>query len=404
MKNPFTIYKGLPKNLYVLFAANVINKMGSFVLPLITLILTNKIGFSKTEAGILTTIAILSQAPFMILGGRLVDKFGSRKVIVMFSSAGAFFYLLCGFFRPGIGLALMIVTASDLYSVSYPAFSSIVIEIASPEQLKSSLSLIYLGNNLGLAIGPVLGGFLFQKNLHLLFVIDAVTTFIAVALLLFFIKETGKRQKRAKTARHKEYDTSIFTFLRKKPVLIIFSAVMLVYNFCYIQWSFLLPLQTAELFPTNGVRFYSLLVSLNAIVVICVTPFMTALTHRLESLRATALGGLFYFFSFALFAVNRDTVYFVAAIVVMTLGEVLVSINSNSFVAEHTPESHIGRVNSLLSVVNGAGFALGPIAMGYLLLGVNFPAAWLFTSALMIVAVLTMYLLGRKFKKHDIEL
>ena len=42
--NVLSTYKGLPKEFYVLFIGRIINCIGSFVHPLMSLILTEKIG------------------------------------------------------------------------------------------------------------------------------------------------------------------------------------------------------------------------------------------------------------------------------------------------------------------------------------------------------------------------
>ena len=44
--NQIKRYRGLPKEIYVLFAARIVNSLGAFVFPLLTLILTEKLGRS----------------------------------------------------------------------------------------------------------------------------------------------------------------------------------------------------------------------------------------------------------------------------------------------------------------------------------------------------------------------
>ncbi|WP_242960871.1 hypothetical protein [Clostridium peptidivorans] len=40
-------YVGLPKEIYVIFVARIINAFGCFVMPLLTIILKDKIGLSE---------------------------------------------------------------------------------------------------------------------------------------------------------------------------------------------------------------------------------------------------------------------------------------------------------------------------------------------------------------------
>ena len=395
IKKHFLVYKGLPKDIYFLFFSCVINRMGSFIMPLMTLILTVKIGFSKPEAGLFSTIAMLSQAPFLLLGGKLIDKLGSKKVIVIFDFLGAFVYLFCGFLKPSITVAILIIIASNLYAIASPAFNSIVAEVTPSSLLKNAYSLLYLGFNLGLTIGPALGGILFNSHLSLLFILDALTTIISTALIFFYVKDKEKTDESFVQVEGRQAEvsntTSIFSFLRRNPVLVIFSIIMLVYNFCYIQWTFMLPLQTVSIFKESGVGLFSLLVSINAIVVILLTPFLTSFTQKTSTLKAIFIGGFFYFISFALFSINRFVLTFFIAIIVMTIGEILISINTNNYIAQRTPKEYMGRTTSMLFLVNGIGYAIGPVVMGNLLALISFQNAWLIVAAIMLCGALSMY-------------
>lgn len=50
-KTFFAEYRGLPREIYVLFIAHIITNIGSFVQPLLALILTQKIGLGSSSAG-----------------------------------------------------------------------------------------------------------------------------------------------------------------------------------------------------------------------------------------------------------------------------------------------------------------------------------------------------------------
>jgi MFS family permease len=46
------------------------------------------------------------------------------------------------------------------------------------------------------------------------------------------------------------------------------------------------------------------------------------------------------------------------------MGEILQATNTNVYIASHTPISHRGRFNSILPIIIGTGFAIGPPVMG----------------------------------------
>lgn len=392
-KNVFSIYRGLPKSVYLLFISRTVDSLGSFILPLIALILTQKIGFSKAEAGLLSTAFMLAAAPFLLLGGRLIDRFGSRRIIICFTAAGALLYLPCAFIRPGIPMALLIAGASAFFMVLSPAYNSLVSDIVPETDIKRSYSLLYLGYNLGFAVGPAVGGVLFNRHLNLLFLIDSVTALLAAAIILFWVK-AGKTHHH--TATGAKVPSSAVDYLKKTPVLLWLSLIMLIFNFAYSQWGFLLPLQSAGVFGQDGARLYSLLVSVNAAAVIVLTPGLTSFTHRFSSLNVITVGSLFYLAAFIAFGFAKSMAVFIPAAILLTVGEILITVNMNTFVAENTPNRFLGRANSILNIVNGAGIAIGPVIMGHALLLFSFGQCWFTVAALTVLGTLFMFYLKRR--------
>lgn len=398
-------YAGLPTEVYAICLSRVINCMGSFVMPLLTLILTQKIGFTKVQAGLFTSLLITTQAPFLLLGGSICDRIGGKRAIVIFETFGAFGYLACAFMKPSFAMAVMIAVAADLYTIAGPAFGKIIAGATPPEDMQQAYSLQYLGMNVGLAIGPMVGGLLFNGQLGLLFGLDALTTLAATALLFIAVKERkpgSKQTELNETGKPRPtVPASTWAVFKKYPVLPIFSLIMMIYCFCYSQWTFILPLQSAELFHGVGAQFFSALMSLNAVEVILITPLLASVMKKHGVLSEIALGGLLYAAAFGLFAFHlKAMALYAAGVAVMTAGEVFVSINMNTFIVERTPEAYLGRVNSVLSVLSGTGNAIGPMIMGGVLTGVGYHFSWAIIALLMFLGAVSILLL-RRFPQND---
>ena len=75
MKNIITQYAGLRREVYVLFVGRIVTAMGSFVWPMLTFLLTTKLGFSDGVATLFIATAGLISLPMALLGGRLADRF-----------------------------------------------------------------------------------------------------------------------------------------------------------------------------------------------------------------------------------------------------------------------------------------------------------------------------------------
>ncbi len=404
--NYFKVYGGLPKQIYVFFIAKVITCMGAFILPLWTLILTQKIGLSIPQAGLMSTIYVLTQAPCLLIGGKLIDTIGRKKVIFFCHTMGSLFYLACALLPMSMLTAILIMIASDFYTVTSPAIDALMADVTKPENRKSAFSLIYFGINLGYTFSPLLGGLLFERHLPVLFVLDAVTTMIASSLIMLKVKEPHGRKNEALSlaSRENAEGTPVLKVLWKVRILLYFLLVMAIYEFCYTQWSFMLPLQMADLYLGNGARYFSYLVALNSLTVIVFTPLVTALSHKYRSLTITATGGLFYFAAFFTFGLVTNLPLFLAAATVLTVGEILITVNINAFIADQTPPTHRGRINSISSLTQGSCRALSPLIMGNVVVLTGYFTAWWIVAALMIMGALCMFALDKKHRQNAAQI
>lgn len=392
-KHYFGAYAGLPREVYFLFAARLVNSMGYFVSPLLTLILTQKIGMSKAEAGTTVALLILTQAPCVLLGGKLADVIGRKKTLLLGSLAGAAFYLLCGLGLTGRTLIGGIILAADCTAVSIPASEALLADLTKPEERQSAYSLLYLGVNVGMAASPLIGGLLFNSHLSLLFVLDAVTTFAAVSIVAVNVPETFSDRKKTETeAPH----ISLYTALRRAPVIVGFVFLLFLYDFSYSQVNFMLPAQFGDLFAGDGARLYSILSSANAVTVIVMTPLITFLTRRLRPLRAVALAGIFYIAAYIGFCAGGKFPFYFLLMVVFTLGEICAAVQVGAFISNRAPRDCLGRINAFSTLMRGASSALGPLLMGQLLMVWDYPAGWLTTAGIALAAAVGFSLLDRR--------
>lgn len=399
IKEYFTAYNGLPNEIYILFGARVITCLGSFILPLLTLILSQKLGMSESETGSFSALIILTQAPCLLLGGKLIDKFGEKKILISCHVVGSISYLLCGIINNHTIMLILIVIASDLYVAASPAYQAMVARLTTPDNRKAAYSLIYLGINIGMAISPLIGGLLFKDYLQVLFILDAVTTLISTYLIALHVKlpkESRQNDSLTTDPGNTSKNTSSFHILVHKPVLLFFLLFLFIYDFTCIQWSFMLPLQFGELYKGDGARFYSFMSVINPVICTVFTPPLTRLTMKYHPLAVVAGGGLLYFGSYVIFAFAHNIPVFVLASILYTLGEILVVINIGAFIAEHSPSAHLGRMTSMRMFLQGTANALGPLLMGRVISGSNYCISWLLTAAVVFAGAMGMLILRKK--------
>jgi len=395
----FSAYRGLPGEIYYLFAAKLVNCMGFFIMPLLTLILTQKLGMAKADAGSMVTMLAVTQAPCVILGGRFADKLGRKKTLIAGSAAGALFYLLCALFPMGKATVVFIILAADMSALAAPSLDAMLADIAAPADRQRAFSLLYLGANIGMTVSPIVGGLLFKNHLPLLFIMDAATTGAAAAIVLLRVKEHFRRPEETPPEEDGPPADSLARTLKANLVLPAFLALLFLYDFCYSQWNFLLPAQFGDRYAGDGARFYSYLTSANALTVIFMTPVVTSLVSRLRPLTAVAIGGGLFCAAYLCFGTGGTFPVYIAAAELFTLGEISETIQVGAYLANSVPGSLRGRMTSLSTIARGAGWAVGPVWMGDYLTRAGYAASWHLTAAVVFAAAACMLLLSRKSRE-----
>lgn len=377
----FRQYGELPRPIHVLFFARMVNSMGAFVFPFLALYLTQKLGFSEGTAGLYLFAVAAAHVPGALIGGRLADRIGRKKIIV-FGQAMAGAFLLPGAVLGASVLVPWSVCAAQFFAaLAQPGNQAMATDLTNRGNRQSAFSLLYLGYNLGFAVGPLLAGFFFAKLTWLLFLGDALTTFVSVALVALLVPETTPTAEDVsgldeQSAMERPAEGHTVKVLLGRPVLLLFASLVAMLTFVYAQYAFALPLQLKELFSARGPVYYGSLMTVNAVVVIGVTAPIVLATRRLSPATNIAFAAGAYVIGFGMIYFLRSLPWFFVSTVVWTLGEILVSTNSNVFIANHTPSSHRGRFNALFPLMTGGGRALSPPVMGRVIQWLGLSAAW----------------------------
>ena len=252
------LYGNLPREIYALFLAQIINSLGHFVHPFLTLLLTQKGGYSAAEAGRYILLASIAFIPGSILGGRIADTFGRKRILVVAMIAAALVFAGAGYVEHPEHLPWFMIAAEFFLGMVFPTMTALATDVTTPENRKAAFSLLYLGHNLGLAAGPLIAGFLFNRNYTLLFYGDAVTTIVSVIVLILLVRESKPdRLEMEEIGEHRPHEAadvgSGLMVILRRPSLFIFLIGVLLLHFVYAQFTFPLPLHLQDIFGLEGV-------------------------------------------------------------------------------------------------------------------------------------------------------
>ena len=393
-------YFGLPRPIYILFIARTINSLGYFIFPFLTLFLSTRIGLSQTAVGFFLFLASVVYIPGSIVGGKLADHFSRKHTYIIATVLSNLIYFTCGFLGDSILIPCLLIPAFFFTSIAFTASSAMLMDVTEPSNRQEAFSILYLGMNLGISIGPLIAGFLFENYTSWIFWGDAISGFLAAILVGIYIQDTKPTEedyhKIIEEGRHEEAPQkgSIFTIVLQKPILLLFVVFCSILSFAYSQTGFILPLQLNDYFGTGlGAKYFGFAMSLNGFVVVIFTPLIVALTKKVNPIINLTLASVCYAIGFGMYGFSKTFATFMIFVVVWTIGEILSATNTGVYIANRTPISHRARLQATYDIIQGSGRAIGPMVVGYSLMFINIEKAWIGIGLICLVAAISFYCL-----------
>jgi MFS family permease len=375
----------LPAAIWVVAAGSLIDRFGSFVLPFLVLYLRHH-GFGAAQAGLAVAFygggKILS-APS---GGFLADRLGPRNAIAcsMLASAATMLTLwrVTGAGATAIyGATFATGWASEAYRPSVSALVASTVE-AGPRQV-TAFALYQLGANLGLALGPVVGGIVAAYSFTPLFVGDAATSLIFAAISLVALPAGADRAGAVTVSS----TSALRTILADRVFLRFWAAVLLV-NVVLFQAQTTFPLWVTG--NGHSATVYGALLGLNAAVIACFQLPLTSYTSRVPAWQVIGFSSLLAGSGFGILALGGSAPLLIVSVLVWSGSELVGWPVARAWVTEHAPAGLVGRYAGAQSLAFGLAFMLAPLA-GTALYAVSPRLLWLtcFTGGLLGAALLS---------------
>jgi MFS family permease len=391
--NIFNTYKGLPKSIYALFAVQIINRFGDFVFPFLSLLLTQKLDFSYSVTGLIVMITSLVSMPAAILGGKFADQVSRRKTYFMGQGVAAVAIFLCGIIRNPLTIVTLVIISAFFNGFVRPTLSAIIADELTPEKRQVGSSLTYLGINIGVAVGPIVAGFLFNNYLSLLFILDALTSFIAIIIFYIYIEETKSKTGIAEEINmmEKEEHGNLVQILLKRPRLTFFMIFNMFYAFAYTQISFAAPMMLNEVFGAEGTERFGYLMSINAITVIFLTVMIISITKKFKTLTNVIFAGIFYAIGFGMIGIiGKAFSLYVVSTILWTIGEIISSTNNGVYIANNSPKNFRARISAASNLTYALSTAFGTSFVGKYIDSYGINKVWSLVFVVVCIGVILM--------------
>lgn len=357
----FRHYTGeLPAAFWVLWAGSLVNRLGTVVLPFLTLYLTVHRGLPPATAALTAGLYGVGGIAATLLGGALADRVGRRATLLASLVLGAIVVVLVPTAEPLPLLAAAVLGVGLTGELFRPAVAAAVADLVPAIHRPRAYSLLYWAANLGISIAAVLGGLLAARSYVALFVVDALTMLAFAAIVAWRLPET----------RPADAESGAVAALRPRRLraaladrtLVAFSLLSLPVAALFWQTFTILPLSMAA--AGLSATSFGLALSLNGVVIVLVSLPLAASVARLPRLPMLAAAILVIGVGMSLHGPAASTAAYAAAIVLWTLGEIVFFALAPSLVADLAPARLRGTYQGVFHAAWGAGAFLGPALGG----------------------------------------
>lgn len=367
MLKPYYALLKLPKILWVLFFVTLINRIGTMVLPFLTLYLTDHKGFSVKNAGIIFalygTVSVLI-SPF---SGALGDKFGAP--IILFLSL--FLSSITLFLFPYANTFTEIVLVTVLFASFNEFFRPVIFTLASklaPEGAERQVVvLIRLAANMGMSIGPALGGWLIRHSFRSLFYVDGTTSLLAAILIfIYFFMASGKVQTDSETKSDPSTVLQNLFLAWKNPKFTRFWLGIWIVAIVFFQHECTWPIILVRDYHLSE-NIYGSMFTLNTIIIIfCEVPLLARLS-KVSHNTFFALGTILMTLGIAGISQvsTSNGVYFLATL--FTFGEIFIFPIGTSFVTSIAPRKKMGSYMGSYNMAFNLSLIVAPLLGTFLL-------------------------------------
>jgi len=387
--------KEYPGQFWLMAFGMLISTLGSSMIwPFLMIYVSETLTVSLSVVTSLMTLNSITNLIFAFISGPVVDRLGRKWVMVISLAGNGVCYILMSMATnlPAFAILMALRGAfNPLYQVGTDAMMADMI----PSQKRSDgYSILRMSSNLGIALGPAIGGFVASASYTMAFYLAAVGLVTYSLLLLFKAKETLPDQSGIEKLQ--ERFGGYGQILRDKP----FIQFNLTFTLTTIAASMIWVLLAVYAKQNYGVpeNLYGFIPATNAIMVVTLQLFVTRWTKQRKPIQMIALGAFFY--GLAAFMIGFGTSFwaFWFAMVVMTTGELLMVPTATTLSANLAPADKRGRYMSIHGMTWGVASGIGPLTGGILSDSISPHAPWFAAGGSGFISIIFYFLLAKRLK------
>jgi predicted MFS family arabinose efflux permease len=390
-------FAGLGRDVWLVSIVLLVNRAGTMVLPFITLYLTEQRGLTVALAGRLLSLYGLGAVAGAYIGGWMCDRVGSVRAQQISLIATGVGYLGFIWLRDLTAISVALFLLALVAESFRPSAMAAIGVRAAPEAQGRADALARLAANVGMSIGPAIGGFLATRTYGLLFVVDACTCWMA-AIVLFLLPKVLPSSAAAESTSTAAASRSPW---RDGPFLLL---MLLVVGMATVIFQIFgtLPLYFRRAYGLSTATI-GLLLALNSGLLVL---FEMIMVHRIERYRRMTMIGLGAFLlclGFGMMPFGTSIPFAAVTIAVWTFGEMFSLPMMNAVVASRASAEQRGRYMGVYTMAFAVAFVISPAAGTYIFDRFGGDYVWYSIAALAPLMFIAARALGRCFDKGSVS-
>ncbi len=369
--------RGLPRDLWVLFITTLINRLGTMVLPFMVLYLTRELHFSVSQAGFIIALYGIGAMITAPLSGMLCDRFGAASILklsLFLSSICLCAFPLVTTLGGVIVMTLLLAITSEMFR---PASATLVTSTVAPEQRKTAFAFFRQAVNIGMSVGPALGGFLAEVSFFYIFLVDGLTSLAGgiIAVVALRVSNPKKADRELK-----DYVPAISAPAWSDRAFVYFLIALLPVLITFFQHISTMPLYMVRDLKLSESAF-GLSFTFNTILVILFEVPLNFYTSHWSFRRALSIGCFLIGLGFGSMALARDWWSVLATVIIWTFGEMIFLPGCSAYVAEIAPPNRQGQYMGFYTMAFSIAFTVGPWLGTFLMEEFGSAPMWIFMFA-----------------------
>lgn len=371
-----------PRAYWYVWWGTLINRLGGFVVPLLTIYLTTVRHESVVDSG--TVIAVFGAGNVLasLVGGQMSDRLGRRVTMLVSMFGGAVAMAGLGLARDLTEITVMTGVVGFLGELYRPAVLAFVADVVPPAHRVHAFGLLYWAINLGFAFAAAIGGFVADFDFRILFAADAITMAIYGVIVAVAVPET----RPSVTVREQAANVRPW----RDGQFLIFVGINLLFV--------LLPMQLGSVLPAHmawqgfSSATYGLVMAVNGLMIILVQPLMINWSSQRDAQRIMIGAALLYGVGLVAHGLAPIAFAHVAAVVIWSMGEILESPTRSAVVSAMAPASARGRYQGMFVMTWGVGQMIGPKVGTWIWQDAGPAALWASCAGLAVAVALALWL------------